>query len=291
LPERLLLVSGIQPSLWSREDVLHWLRWAEQEYALRQADQSRFQMNGRALCMLTKEDFRYRAPSSGDVLYELLQYIKTERRALVCSPLLSSPFREARTSGEGFGCWVSLAGPGHSAEAAPAAAFSCLGWAEELLSRGHAKPLSLPQHSLESSCRTDAICSFPTTLPAPVDGKVADCRLLWDYVYQLLSDSRYEPYIKWEDREAKVFRVVNPSGLAQLWGNHKNRANMTYEKMSRALRHYYKLNIIRKEPGQKFLFRFLKTPGEIIQEKSSKLEQLENEDHDDLREDSLEVPL
>lgn len=37
--------------------------------------------------------------------------------------------------------------------------------------------------------------------------------------------------------------------------------------------------------------RFLKTPGEIIQEKSSKLEQLEDEDHDDLREDSLEVPL
>lgn len=35
----------------------------------------------------------------------------------------------------------------------------------------------------------------------------------------------------------------------------QNRVNMTYEKMSRALRHYYKLNIIRKEPGQKLLFR------------------------------------
>lgn len=35
----------------------------------------------------------------------------------------------------------------------------------------------------------------------------------------------------------------------------QNCVNMTYEKMSRALRHYYKLNIIRKEPGQKLLFR------------------------------------
>ncbi|XP_068015527.1 transcription factor ETV7 [Melanerpes formicivorus] len=269
LPGRL----RIQPSLWSKEDVEHWLRWAEQEYSLRQAERSRFQMNGRALCMLTKEDFRYRAPSSGDVLYEVLQYIKTQRRALVCSPLLNSPFREARTSDEGRGC---------SAEAVQAAAFSC---------PGHAGPLNHSHHSLESSCRTDATCSIPTTLPAPVDGKIADCRLLWDYVYQLLSDSRYEPYIKWEDKEAKVFRVVNPNGLAQLWGNHKNRMNMTYEKMSRALRHYYKLNIIKKEPGQKLLFRFLKTPGEIIHEKSSKLEQLENEEHDDLKEDSLEVPL
>lgn len=31
---------------------------------------------------------------------------------------------------------------------------------------------------------------------------------------------------------------------------------MTYEKMSRALRHYYKLNIIKKEPGQRLLFRY-----------------------------------
>ncbi|KAM6333380.1 transcription factor ETV7 isoform 2-T2 [Alca torda] len=235
---------GIQPSLWSKDDVIHWLRWAEKEYSLRQTDESKFEMNGKALCILTKDDFRYRAPSSG-----------TDCRA----------------------------------EAAPVAVSSCLGCAEQPVSCSHPEPLNLSHHSWEGSGRAEAICSFPTTLSAPVDGKIADCRLLWEYVYQLLSDSRYEPYIKWEDKEAKVFRVVNPNGLAQLWGNHKNRMNMTYEKMSRALRHYYKLNIIKKEPGQKLLFRFLKTPGEIIHEKSSKLEQLENEDHEDLKEDPLEV--
>lgn len=36
----------------------------------------------------------------------------------------------------------------------------------------------------------------------------------------------------------------------------QRRDNMTYEKLSRALRHYYKLNIIKKERGQKLLFRF-----------------------------------
>ena len=49
----------------------------------------------------------------------------------------------------------------------------------------------------------------------------ADCRLLWDYVYQLLSDSRYENYIRWEDPNSKVFRIMDPNGLARLWGNHK----------------------------------------------------------------------
>ncbi|KAM9705211.1 LOW QUALITY PROTEIN: transcription factor ETV6-like, partial [Menidia menidia] len=108
-------------------------------------------------------------------------------------------------------------------------------------------------------------------------GRIADCRLLWDYVYQLLSDSRYENFIRWEDPESKVFRIMDPNGLARLWGNHKNRTNMTYEKMSRALRHYYKLNIIRKEPGQRLLFRFMKTPDEIMNGQSERLETLESD--------------
>ncbi|NXJ24865.1 ETV7 factor, partial [Dicrurus megarhynchus] len=292
LPGRL----RIQPSLWSKDDVIHWLRWAEKEYSLRPTDGSKFEMNGKALCILTKDDFRHRAPSSGDVLYEILQFIKTQRRALVCSPLLNSPFRKAGSMEEVQGIWevcrdaaifllhLTLTLPGISSNPPRLSAAPVLGKSQAFLST-----LLLCLGCSESSCRPGAICSFPATLSAPVDGKIADCRLLWEYVYQLLADRRYEPYIRWEDKDAKVFRVVNPNGLAQLWGNHKNRMNMTYEKMSRALRHYYKLNIIKKEPGQKLLFRFLKTPGEVVHEKSSKLEQLENEDHEDLKEDPLEV--
>ncbi|XP_073175638.1 transcription factor ETV7 isoform X1 [Lepidochelys kempii] len=291
LPGRL----RIQPSLWSKDDVIHWLRWAEKEYSLRQTDENKFELNGKALCILTKEDFRYRAPSSGDVLYELLQYIKTQRRALVCSPLFNSPFREAKhmqiqSHPEGVNCELEV-----SPAAVPSLSTSCLSHVGQPKSPNKAscrvEPLNLSHHSPEVSYRAEIICSFPNTSPAPVDGKIADCRLLWDYVYQLLSDSRYEPYIKWEDKEAKIFRVVDPNGLARLWGNHKNRVNMTYEKMSRALRHYYKLNIIKKEPGQKLLFRFLKSHGEILHDKSNKLEQLEREEQEglDFKEDMLEV--
>ncbi|XP_015740399.1 transcription factor ETV7 isoform X3 [Coturnix japonica] len=295
LPGRL----RIQPFLWSKDDVIHWLRWAEREYSLQQTDESKFEMNGKALCILTKDDFRFRAPGSGDVLYELLRYIKTQRRALMCSPLLNSPFQEAKGTGEGLWkmSWdppecsmrFSLLGMDRDSEAAPDAPSPCLKHTEPSPSRSLHEPLNLSHPSTEGSCRTGSIYSFPTAPLAAVDGKITDCRLLWDYIYQLLSDSRYEPYIKWEDKEAKLFRIVNPHGLAQLWGNHKNRMNMTYQKMSRALRHYYKLNIIKREPGQKLLFRFLKTPGEIIQEKSSRLEQLENEEHEELKEELLEV--
>ncbi|KAJ6659817.1 hypothetical protein lerEdw1_018272, partial [Lerista edwardsae] len=263
--------AGIQPSLWSKDDVIHWLRWAEKEYSLRETDGNKFEMNGKALCILTKEDFRLRAPNSGDVLYELLQYIKTQRRALVCSPFFNSPFWEAehpKTQGISEDQPRSLSKPFYSSGVI-----------------GHS------HHNTDSSYSADVVWSLPVTSPAPVSGKIADCRLLWDYVYQLLCDNQYESFIKWEDKEAKIFRVVDPNGLARLWGNHKNRMNMTYEKMSRALRHYYKLNIIKKEPGQKLLFRFLKTPGEIKHDKSSKSEQLDSEEQEgeDWKEDVLEV--
>ncbi|ENN78067.1 hypothetical protein YQE_05461, partial [Dendroctonus ponderosae] len=35
-----------------------------------------------------------------------------------------------------------------------------------------------------------------------------------------------------------------------LWGNTKNIPNMSYEKMSRSMRNYYKSNKMRKVPGQ-----------------------------------------
>ncbi|KAM9234539.1 transcription factor ETV7 [Dugong dugon] len=297
LPGRL----RIQPALWSREDVLHWLRWAEQEYSLRRTGEHGFEMNGRALCILTKDDFRHRAPASGDVLYELLQYIKTQRRALVCRPFFGAIFRQKMPTQQPpnsleEGTRPSQAAPQRDLLQQP----PDLGLASSLshldvpsLARwplGREEPFTL-SHCAELSCRPEGVCSFPAMPQAPIDGRIADCRLLWDYVYQLLSDTRYEPYIKWEDKDAKIFRVVDPNGLARLWGNHKNRMNMTYEKMSRALRHYYKLNIIKKEPGQRLLFRFLKTPGKIVQDKGSCLEQLENQGQDrmDFKDEMLQV--
>ncbi|XP_071407525.1 transcription factor ETV6 isoform X5 [Pithys albifrons albifrons] len=78
----------LQPMYWSRDDVAQWLRWAEKEFSLRPIESSTFEMNGKALLLLTKEDFRYRSPHSGDVLYELLQQILKQRKAR----MLFTPF-------------------------------------------------------------------------------------------------------------------------------------------------------------------------------------------------------
>ncbi|XP_069930249.1 transcription factor ETV7 isoform X1 [Oryctolagus cuniculus] len=278
LPGRLRL----QPALWSREDVLHWLRWAEREYALRSPSELGFQMNGRALCFLTKDDFRLRAPGSGNVLYELLQCIKTQRRALARGPWFGGAWRQlsARPSPRPLaGSDLLTEGttpprtapyrgllqqPPHPGLAGSLSHLDALALAKWPL--GWEETLNVFRCAGLGS-RTSRLRLLPRVPRAPRDGRTADCRLLWDFVYQLLLDPRYEPYIRWEDKDAKIFRVVDPNGLAGLWGKHKNRVNMTYEKLSRALRHYYKLNIIRKEPGQKLVFRFLKTPGKAARAK------------------------
>ncbi|XP_075703332.1 transcription factor ETV7-like [Rhinoderma darwinii] len=107
-----------------------------------------------------------------------------------------------------------------------------------------------------------------------MDRKIKGCRILWDYLHKLLEDKRYESSIRWEDKELKIFRIVDPNKLAAFWGNHKNRPNMTYEKMSRALRQYYKINLLKKEFGQRLTFRFLRSP----KEKHASEEKLQTQD-------------
>ncbi|XP_028256694.1 transcription factor ETV6 isoform X2 [Parambassis ranga] len=400
----------LQPVCWSREDVAQWLRWAEKEFALRPITSGSFQMNGKALLLLTKEDFRYRSPHSGDVLYELLQHILKQRKSHVFYPSAYFPGNSFHSLPESAVQHLKLeetvrrgprgtvplpqhpptielrhrsrsphhltprrsppepnhsrptnedplqtfsqlpdsnhhlpeemyplsvsppapngrcatpreppcpgspgvqeAGPHRVIQLMPSAIINPLilspsrsGGAAGMDFRhsrggplsqvklengregnvhGHHHQLAQQQHLLqqqeEALYRNHVIMpvSPPEEQQMPI-GRIADCRLLWDYVYQLLSDSRYENYIRWEDQESKVFRIMDPNGLARLWGNHKNRTNMTYEKMSRALRHYYKLNIIRKEPGQRLLFRFMKTPDEIMNGQTERLEHLESD--------------
>lgn len=282
----------INPSLWDTEDVAHWLRWAQKEYSLRWPAKRCFEMNGRALCLLTKEDFRRRCPNSGDVLYEILQCVKQHRMDVLCKPpnqmnhtqrpvtqqTPRAPVQRPRR------CTTDTNTVPGSTEV-PASSVTSLTSRQEPVTpaRDNSSPLYThlpPQtHSDVAADPSTPLSKSPSKANAgeePLnlsnrekpknrlrEGHIPECKLLWDYVYQLLCDPHYQAYIRWEDQKRLLFKVVDPNGLARLWGNHKSRDNMTYEKMSRALRHYYKLNIIKKEPKQRLLFRFLKTPQEI----------------------------
>merc|ERR1739844_288506 len=90
-------------------------------------------------------------------------------------------------------------------------------------------------------------------------------RLLWDFLQQLLNDAqqRYTSYIAWKNKDTGVFKIVDPAGLARLWGIQKNHLSMNYDKMSRALRYYYRVNILRKVQGERHCYQFLRNPSEL----------------------------
>ncbi|PIO24338.1 hypothetical protein AB205_0008170, partial [Aquarana catesbeiana] len=70
---------------------------------------------------------------------------------------------------------------------------------------------------------------------------------LWEFIRDLLlSPEDNHGTLDWEDQEQGIFRVVKSEALAQLWGQRKRNNRMNYEKLSRAMRHYYKTGILER---------------------------------------------
>ncbi|XP_072033788.1 uncharacterized protein [Amphiura filiformis] len=80
---------------------------------------------------------------------------------------------------------------------------------------------------------------------------------LWEFIRDLLKDSNFCPkYIRWEEKDEGVFRFVNSEAVASMWGRKKNNPAMTYEKLSRAMRYYYKRDILERVDGRRLVYKF-----------------------------------
>ncbi|XP_033752834.1 ETS homologous factor-like isoform X2 [Pecten maximus] len=82
------------------------------------------------------------------------------------------------------------------------------------------------------------------------------CRL-WEFIRDLLQNPLYNPsHIKWIDKSVGEFRLVKSNQIARMWGAKKNNECMTYEKLSRAMRYYYKREILSPVLGKRLVYRF-----------------------------------
>ncbi|XP_051062224.1 ETS domain-containing protein Elk-3 [Phodopus roborovskii] len=82
---------------------------------------------------------------------------------------------------------------------------------------------------------------------------------LWQFLLHLLLDQKHEHLICWTSNDGE-FKLLKAEEVAKLWGLRKNKTNMNYDKLSRALRYYYDKNIIKKVIGQKFVYKFVSFP-------------------------------
>ena len=82
---------------------------------------------------------------------------------------------------------------------------------------------------------------------------------LWKFLIEILCDGDYNPScIIWEDLDSGIFRFISGERVANLWAKKNNRQSMKYDFMARAIRHYYKKEVILpvKVKQKRMVFRF-----------------------------------
>jgi len=141
------------------------------------------------------------------------------------------------------------------------------------LSQLDRNPLIQQNPSFQQALESDSNATkLPTTVvvptkkkrgrPAKISRKVDEGGriervMLWRFLLNLLEDPRNAPCIHWVQREDGIFRILNTDWLARLWGRRHGNPRMTYEKMARAMRTYYRSKVLQPVPRLRNLPRKL----------------------------------
>lgn len=97
----------------------------------------------------------------------------------------------------------------------------------------------------------------PSKNPIPQQRKKGSKQKISQWIVSLLRDPATNPtVITWEHEPSGKFKVTDSTEFARKWGEVKKNKKMNYEKLSRAMRYYYKNKEIKMVKGERLTYAF-----------------------------------
>lgn len=265
------------PDQWQPCDVIDWIfHWAAQNRVdLLDINTLSFNnITGSDICRMSRNEFCTIDSKYGNALYESFQYLLAQYRTLQDQSDLSQQpmvpaehdiIDDVEWNRDRCSRWNSMyidaqgPSPYSGCDSDRESASSSMSTVNERPDLGvmfahPAKMLSKPSPT--------ALCVKKVGRrgrPPKKDGKLRrkGSGKLWEFIRDLLLNPATNPsMIRWERREDGIFKFVQSDKVARLWGDRKQNPRMTYEKLSRAMRYYYKSQVLLPVFGRRLVYKF-----------------------------------